>query len=117
VLATIQVEDREEANLLRGILDAAPRPEAGAATAMTVEEEAKDQMTTEVFGTPADLRRLAQWLSLFDLARPAASRPKVAVLDETKAANAPPPRVRAAVVRLRFGKPPEPQPTGPAKGK
>lgn len=117
VLATIQVEDREEANLLRGILDAAPRPEAGATAAMTVEDEAKDQISTEVLGTPADLRRLAQWLLLFDLARPAASRPKVAVLDETKAANAPPPKVRAAVVRLRFGKPPEPQPTGPGTGK
>lgn len=117
VLATIQLEDREEANLVRRILDTAPRQEAGAAVALTVEEDAKDQMSTEILGTPEDLRRLGRWLALLDLARPAASQPKVAVFDETKRADEAAPEVRTAVVRLRYGKPPEPQPEAPAKGK
>lgn len=116
VLATIRLEDREEADLVRRILDSAPRAEAGAAAALTVEEEAKDQMSTEILGTPEELRRLRQWLALFDLSRPAAQGPSVTVHGE-KRADEPAPKVRTAVVRLRYGEPPEPQPEAPAKGK
>ncbi len=119
VLATIQLADREEADLVRRILDAAPRPEARAAAA-TIEQDAKDQMTTEILGTPEDLARLGRWLELFDLARPAATRSKSIVFGEAKAkakADEKEPKVRTAVVRLKYGKPPEPQPEAPAKGK
>lgn len=109
VLATIQLEDREEANLVKRILDAAPRP-AEQAAALAVEQEEKDHLTAQVQGTPDDLRRLGKWLALLDLSAPAASKPKVQVFEEAKSEKGAPPKVRTAVVRLRFAKPPEPEP-------
>jgi hypothetical protein len=106
VLATIQLEDREEANLVKRILDTAPRPAASAA-ALAVEQEEKDQVTAEVQGTPEDLRRIGLWLALLDLSSPAASKPKVEVFEEAKREEEAEPEVRTAVVRLRFAKPPE----------
>ncbi len=108
VLATIRLEDREEANLVKRILDA-PRP-AEQAAALAVEQEAKDEMSAEVLGTPEDLRRIGLWLELLDLSRPAASKPKVEVFEEAKREEKAPPKVRTALVRLRFAKPPEPEP-------
>jgi len=106
VLATIQLEDREEASLVKRILDAAPRPAASAA-ALAVEQDEKDQVTAEVQGTPEDLRRIGLWLALLDLSPPAPSKPKVEVFEEAKREEGAEPVVRTAVVRLRFAKPPE----------
>jgi hypothetical protein len=104
VLATIQLEDKEEANLVSGILAVAPRSDNGAA-ALSIAQEEKNQVTTEVEALPADLARLARWLQLLDTTPATASKARVAVLGGTKADEAAP-KTRVAVVRLRFGKPP-----------
>ena len=117
LLADILLEDREEATLVKRILDAAPRAAAGAAAALAVEEESKDQMSTEVLGAPEDLRRLGRWLALLDLSPPTAQRPKATVSGEARRDDEAAPKVQAAIVRLRFGKPPEPETEAPPKGK
>jgi hypothetical protein len=117
VLADILLEDREEASLVRRVLGTAPRADAAGAAALTVEEEAKDQIGTEVGGTPEDLRRLGRWLALLDLSPSTAQRPKVTFSGEVKREGKEPPKVRAATVRLRFGKPPEPPTETPPKEK
>ncbi|MCK6461138.1 MAG: hypothetical protein L6Q95_14750, partial [Planctomycetes bacterium] len=118
VLAAIRLEDREEANLVRSILGASPSPAAPAA-ALAV-EPAEDQVTADVRGTPEELARLGRWLALLDLAPSKDVRPRVQVFgeagrDEVEEAG---PQVETAVVKLSFGKPPEPKPeeTSP-KGK
>ncbi len=109
VLAAIRLEDREEADLVERILGTPPAP-AGPATAVAV-EQAENQVTADVRGTPEDLARLGRWLALLDLAPAKVARPRVQVFGEAKrekaAAEAEPP-VETAIVRLSFGKVPEP---------
>jgi hypothetical protein len=110
VLATIQLEDKDEANLVRGILDAAPKSDSGKASLQVTQEE-KDQLTTEVEAAPADLARFARWLALLDVSRADAARPRVAVLGAAKP-DEDAPKSRVAIVRLRYGKPPAAEPKG-----
>jgi len=117
VLATIRLEDREEANLVNRILGAPAAP-AAPATALAVEQVAEGQVTTEVSGTPEDLARVGRWLSLLDLTRGHAARPRVEVFGEAKREAGKAPEVRTVIVRLSSGKPPEAQPEQtPPKGK
>jgi len=114
VLATIQLADREEATLVQKILGTAPAPsKEQAATSLAAEAVVKDQLNAEVRGTPAELWRLEQWLSLLDLEGQAAKQPKAVLFGESKGgapgAKAAEPQVRSAIVRLKFGKPPEPE--------
>jgi len=118
VLATVLLEDREEANLVKKILDR-PLAKVGQAS-VKVEEETKDQLSVRVSGTPDDLRRLKQWLALLDLASAAdAMGPRIRVLGEPpREEEEAEPKAEAAVVRLRFGKTPQPMPAeAPPQGK
>lgn len=108
VLAAIRLEDREEANLVKRILGAPPAPGAQA-TAVAVEPG--NQVTADVRGTPEDLARLGRWLALLDLAPARDARPRVQVFGEAKrekAVEEADARVETAIVKLSFGKPPEP---------
>jgi hypothetical protein len=116
VLAEIRLADREEATLVKRILGTAPVQNAAAALA--VEQAPENLVTTDVSGTPDDLARLARWLALLDLAPPKGARPRVQVFGEAKREADEEPEVETAVVRLSFGKPPEPKPEEtPSKGK
>jgi hypothetical protein len=127
LLATVLLEDREEAKLVSKILGEPPAAEAaeapavaGSAAALTVETEKKGEMSTEVRGSATDLQRLGRWLDLLDLSRGGVPRPKVTVVQERKAAaKEEEPPVRTVIVRLKFGKPaPKPPETPEApKGK
>lgn len=110
VLATILLADREEATLVKKILGSAPPAELAAAS-VEVEEAKKDELSTEVSGTPTELWSIDQWLTLLDLEAKTMKRSTATVFGETKSgAKEQAPPVRTATVRLRFGRPPGTEP-------
>ncbi|HEX5137131.1 MAG TPA: hypothetical protein VFY93_09175 [Planctomycetota bacterium] len=113
VLATIRLEDREEANLLRKILGSPAA--ANQATALAVEKAKDDAVTAEVTGTDDELSRLGRWLALLDVSRPAPAPPRVTVFGEAKREAGAGKEIRTALVRITIGKAPpqEPEPAPP----
>jgi hypothetical protein len=112
VLEAILLEDRDEASLVTKILgNAAP-----ALGGLAVQQPPRDRVAVaDVEGTPEDLARIARWLTLLDVSKEGASRPRVNALQDEASAEAAEagPKVRA-VVELRYKPPPPP---APAPGK